>query len=227
MSVVAIDGPSGSGKSTVAERVATALGWPHLDTGAYYRAATLAVLRAGVDPEDSTRVAVETARHAYDQVEGRMFLDGEDVSEEIRSSRVNEMVSVVAAVPAVRELMVDLQRRWVERRGGRAVVEGRDIGSVVFPEAPVKIHLTADPEVRATRRAEQSGESDRRAVEEDLARRDRLDSTRTSSPLVVAEGAVVVDTTHLSVDQVVETVLGLVDHASRETRSAARDAPSS
>jgi cytidylate kinase len=224
--VVAIDGPGGSGKSTVARRVSELLGWPHLDTGAYYRAAALAVLRAGVDPDDPAAVAAEVGRHEYRQVDGRMLLDGEDVTREIRERHVTGVVSRIAAVPEVRRIMVDLQRRWVAENGGNAVVEGRDIGSVVFPDSPVKVHLTADPSTRAARRAAQMGIGPAEA-EAELTARDRIDSTRDVAPLEVAEGAEIVDTTHLGVDQVVSRVLDLVDQRRREISSAARDAPSS
>jgi cytidylate kinase len=207
--IVAVDGPSGTGKSTVSRAVARHRGLPHLDTGAFYRAATLAVLRSGVSPGDAQAAAAVVAAAEMDQIEGRMFLDAEDVTEEIRSSEVTQTVSQVSAHPAVRKLLVDHQRRWVERHGGRAVVEGRDIGSVVFPDATVKIYLDARPEVRAQRRALETGESPEEVLK-DIRRRDEYDSTRSASPLTVPKGAVIVDTSDLSFDEVVESVLALL-----------------
>lgn len=209
--VIAIDGPGGSGKSTVSRRVAERLGWAHLDTGAFYRAAALAVLRAGVAPDDADGVvrAVEAASIELD--DGRVVLGGADVSSEIRGVEVTAVVSAVSALPGVRARMVEAQRAWVDAHGA-AVVEGRDIGTVVFPSAPVKVFLTADPAERARRRARDEGR-DPDAVAADLARRDRSDSTRAASPLQAAPDAVVVDTTELSVDTVVEEVVRLAEAA--------------
>lgn len=208
--VVAIDGPGGVGKSTVSRRVAAALGLAHLDTGAFYRAATLAVLAAGVDPAAVAEVEPVVAEVSIGQTEGRTWLDGREVSDEIRSDAVTAAVSKVAAHPPVRERMVDAQRAWVAARGGRAVVEGRDIGTVVFPDARLKVFLDADPEVRARRRSGETGGATP-AVAEALRRRDRLDSTRGVSPLRVADDAVVIDTTDLGIDEVVGMVLELLD----------------
>jgi cytidylate kinase len=207
--IVTIDGPGGTGKSTVSRVVAHKAGLPHLDTGAFYRAATLAVLEAGIDPVDSDAVLDVVAGLRLGQEAGRMYLDGRDVSEEIRSEEVTGAVSAVSAHPGVRERLVDMQRVWIAEHGERGVVEGRDIGSVVFPEADVKVFLDASAEVRAQRRARETGES----VDEvlaDLNRRDRFDSTRTTSPLTIPNDAVVVDTSHLSFDEVVERLLALV-----------------
>ena len=201
--VVAIDGPGGSGKSTVSRRLADRLGLPHLDTGAFYRAATLAVLRAGADPTDAGGVMEAVAAVEMDQRDGRMILGGEDVGDEIRTDEVTSAVSAVSAHPEVRARMVDAQRAWVERSGGSAVVEGRDIGSVVFPDAALKVFLTATPDERARRRARET-DADEDAIAADLVRRDRHDSTRAASPLVAAPGAVVVDTTHMTIDEVVD-----------------------
>ncbi len=214
--VIAIDGPGGSGKSTVSRLLAERLGAVHLDTGAFYRAATLAALRAGVDLEDGEAVTAEVARHRLEQEAGRMLLDGEDVSADIRTPEVDRSVSVVSAYPEVRRLMVDAQRDWVRRRGGTAVVEGRDIGTVVFPAASLKVFLEASPEERARRRARESG-LDAEAVQRELRRRDRLDRSRATSPLRPADDAVVIDTTELSVDEVVDRIiaaLGRVGEAS-------------
>lgn len=207
--LVAIDGPGGAGKSTVSRQVAQRLGAAHLDTGAFYRAATLAVLEAGAEPTDATSVLAAMEGRVVDQRDGRTFLDRRDVSVEIRSEPVTAAVSAVAAHAELRRGMVEGQRRWVERLGGRAVVEGRDIGTVVFPEADLKVFLDADPTVRATRRSgEIGGAADR--VAEALSRRDRFDSNRAVSPLRPASDAVVIDTTDLSINQVVEQVLALV-----------------
>lgn len=196
--------------------VAERAGLPHLDTGAFYRAATLAVLRAGVDPADSAEVYAVVSGTSMDQEEGRMYLDGEDVSAEVRGEAVTAAVSAVSSHSDVRSLLVDKQRAWAEEHGG-GVVEGRDIGSVVFPDAEVKVFLNASPEVRARRRALETGERFE-GVLADLNRRDRLDSTRAASPLTVPDGAVVLDTSELSLDQVVERLLELV-RSERQTDS--------
>lgn len=208
--IVTMDGPSGTGKSTVSRAVAARAGLPHLDTGAFYRAATLAILQSGVDPEDEEAVTGVVKNLALDQSEGSMYLNGEDISAEIRGEQVTGAVSRVSAYANVRSILVEHQRRWVEQHGGRAVVEGRDIGSVVFPNAALKVYLDARPEVRAARRAAQDGDYDSTRVLKDIARRDHLDSTRSTSPLTVPDGAEIVDTSDLSFDQVVETVMDLV-----------------
>lgn len=207
--IVTIDGPSGTGKSTVSRAVARAVGLPHLDTGAFYRAATVAVLAAGVDPEDRERAEDLVADIDLDQTDGVTLLDGRDVSAEIRDDPVNQSVSAVSAHPGVRSQLVGLQREWVDDQGGRAVVEGRDIGSVVFPDADLKVYLDARPEIRAMRRARERG-GDPADVAQTMARRDRLDSTRETSPLTIPDGAVVVDTSEMTFDQVVEHVIGLI-----------------
>jgi CMP/dCMP kinase len=210
--VVAIDGPGGVGKSTVSSRVAAALEMAHLDTGAFYRAATLLVLEAGADPADDVAVEGAVTGAVIDQHEGRTTIGERDVSAPIRSDDVTAAVSAVSSHPGLRHRMVDQQRAWVDREGGRAVVEGRDIGSVVFPDAGVKVYLDAHPDTRAARRSGESG-GEATSVAEALRRRDELDSTRPASPLVRAPDAHVIDTTHLSVDQVVERVLALVGDA--------------
>lgn len=208
--IVTLDGPGGTGKSSASRELARRLGLPHLDTGAYYRAATLAALRSGVDPEDESTAAECVSSLDLDQSAGRMFLNGEDVSGEIRSDEVTAAVSAISRHPGVREQLVQRQRDWVGERGGVAVVEGRDIGSVVFPDAEVKVYLDARPEVRAQRRSDESGEPFEEVLA-DLRRRDALDSGRASSPLKVPEGAAVIDTSDLSLEQVVEALLALVD----------------
>jgi len=213
--VVAVDGPAGVGKSTVARAVAAALGAPYLDTGAFYRAVTLAVVRSGVDPADAAAVLAVAAATDLDFAGGVMLLDGEPVTEAVRAPEVVALVSAVSAFPEVRRVVVQQQRAWVERRGGRAVVEGRDIGTVVFPEAPVKVYLTADAAERARRRAgdaEAAGQSVE-AIERQLRARDHADSTREASPLRPADDAVTIDTTALTLEQVVRIVMGLVAEA--------------
>lgn len=208
--VVAIDGPGGAGKSTVSRLVAERIGAVHLDTGALYRAATLAVLAAGVDPDDEMGVATVVADCVVDQHQGRTFLNGADVTGAIRSESVTRAVSAVSAVPEVRRQLVEAQRRWVDRHRGPAVVEGRDIGTVVFPEAALKVFLDADPDVRAERRSGETGGT-RSSVAEALSLRDTFDSTRATSPLRAAAEAVHIDTTHLTLDEVVDRVLRLLE----------------
>ncbi|MEZ5234775.1 MAG: (d)CMP kinase [Acidimicrobiales bacterium] len=206
--VVAIDGPAGSGKSTVAKRVAAELGLTYLDTGAMYRAVTAAVLHDGIDPHDDAAVAEVAAACTID-VGHRVTVDGRDVTAEIRGPAVTASVSAVAANPDVRATMVDQQRAIVGRQRG-GVLEGRDIGTVVFPDARLKVFLTASPEARAARRAgEGTTGTDAAAVAADLARRDHLDSSRAASPLATAVDAVVVDTTDMTIEQVVARVVDL------------------
>jgi cytidylate kinase len=211
--IVTMDGPAGSGKSTVSRAVAERLGLPHLDTGAFYRAAGVAALASGVDLADGAATVSVLEHLSLDLVEGRMFIDGEDVSDEIRTVEATEASSRVSAHPEMRRILVGCQREWVGRHDNRAVVEGRDIGSVVFPDATLKIYLDARPEVRARRRAEQSGEA-LDDVQAGIEARDHRDSTREASPLTVPGGAVVIDTSDLTFDQVVDRVVGLVEQAS-------------
>jgi cytidylate kinase len=223
--VVAIDGPAGTGKSSVAKGLARTLGTRFLDTGAMYRIVTLAVLRAGVDPADHE--AVEQVASAVQLSVGsepdgaRCFLAGEDVSSEIRGDDVTRAVSAVSAVPAVRARLVALQRAMAEGAGG-VVVEGRDIGTVVLPGAPVKIFLTASAETRARRRNDQNLASgladDYEGVLADVRRRDHLDSTRAVSPLRAAPDAVVVDTSDMTEAQVIAHLLELVRQRSGAVR---------
>lgn len=214
--VVAMDGPSGTGKSTVSRRLARACGAAYLDTGAMYRAATLAVLRAGVEPDSPDAVAVAVAadlESVTDPAAPRIRLGGEDVEAEIRGPEVTRAVSAVSALPEVREVMVRRQRELISHADG-IVVEGRDIGSVVAPDAPLKVYLTASEEVRAARRGAQDRKAGRAAddaaVLADVRRRDRLDSTRKTSPLHAAPDALVLDTDELSVDAVLDELLRLV-----------------
>lgn len=208
MKVVAIDGPAGSGKSTVSRGVAAALGLPTLDTGAMYRATALAALEAGVDLGDAEAVA-QVARRADIAVErGVTTLAGTDVSEEIRGPRVTAAVSQVSSHPPVRAILVERQRAWVEHHGG-GVVEGRDIGTVVLPDAPLKVFITARDEVRAQRRQRDEASAaravDAGAVREALNRRDRADGTlgRATRPEDAAPDAIVVDTSDITADEVI------------------------
>jgi CMP/dCMP kinase len=206
--VIAIDGPAGSGKSTVARGVAARLGLSYLDTGAMYRSVAFAVLQRGIDPADDDTLAL-LAREVELDVGDRVIVDGVDATAEIRGPAVTRIVSAVSAVPAVRQEMVRRQRAWVEEHGG-GVVEGRDIGTVVFPDADLKVFLTASDEERARRRQKDDAAPDVTAVAADLARRDRLDSTRPVSPLKPADDAVVIDTTGRTVDEVVDQILSLL-----------------
>ncbi|MCP5028104.1 MAG: (d)CMP kinase [Actinomycetia bacterium] len=203
--VVAIDGGSGVGKTTLSRALAQRLGLDHLDTGAMYRAVTFAVLRDGVDPADDPAVTELTSRLVL-HIGAQVFVDGDDATEAIRGPEVTNAVSAVAAHPGVRTDLVARQRAWVaEHRGG--VVEGRDIGTVVCPDADLKIYLVADDEVRAARRAVDEARTDQSEVASDLARRDRADSTRRHDPLRMADDALEVDTSHHSVDELVQLLL--------------------
>ncbi len=195
--VIAIDGPAGSGKSTVSRALASRLGIERLDTGAMYRTVAWAALRRRLDPGDQSSVA-ELARNLSFSVGERVEADGTDITADIRGPEVNSAVSAVAANPGVRAVLVERQRAWVAEHGG-GVIEGRDIGSVVFPDADVKIFLTASSDERARRRPEEGASA--------LSRRDHLDSTRTMSPLGVADGARIIDTTDRAVEDIVDEVL--------------------
>jgi cytidylate kinase len=195
--IIAIDGPAGSGKSSVSRALAARLGVERLDTGAMYRAVAWASLDRSIDPDDRDAVAA-VARSIDIAVGDRVSVDGTDVTEAIRGPEVSAAVSAVAANPDVRAVMVRRQREWAAEHGG-GVIEGRDIGSVVFPGADLKIYLTASAEERARRRPEEGADA--------VARRDRIDSTRPISPLGVAEGARVIDTTDRPVEDIVDEVM--------------------
>jgi CMP/dCMP kinase len=220
--VIALDGPSGTGKSTVARRLAMLLGAGYLNTGAMYRTVTLAVLRAGVDVGDAAEVARVAEgvdlRIGTDPADQEVWLGEETVSAEIRGRAVTLAVSAVSAVPRVRELLK--LRQWeiideVRATRGGVVVEGRDIGTVIAPDAPLKVFLTASADARALRRTNQDAAEGRvstlDATRADVERRDGLDSSRAAAPLQAAEDAVWLDTTDLDVDGVLNRILGLVD----------------
>ncbi|MTA93633.1 MAG: (d)CMP kinase [Actinobacteria bacterium] len=216
VTVVAIDGPAGAGKSTVARLVADEIGVPYLDTGAMYRCVALAVLRRGVSHGDVDEIAsiaesVEITLHA-----DTVLLDGQDVSTEIRTSEVGAVVSIIAAMTPVRNSMRSQQQKWIADHGG-GVVEGRDIGTVVLPHADVKIFLTASAQERAARRVQQSG-GDLAQVAKEIEDRDHLDSTRQDSPLQPASDAVHVDTTGLSISEVVASIVAIV-HKKQEIKN--------
>ena len=209
MRVIAIDGPAGAGKSTVARALAARLGLEYLDTGAMYRGVTLAAMRHDIDPADVDAVAKLAETVSLDVGEHAVLVDGVDVTTEIRSREVTAAVSAVAANSAVRAELVRRQRIWANERGG-GVLEGRDIGSVVFPDAELKLYLTASPRVRAERRVSEAG-GDVDEIEQAIARRDHYDSSRADGPLVEAHGAVVIDTTGLSIDEVLVQIEQLLE----------------
>ena len=213
MRVIAIDGPAGAGKSTVARQVSTATGLRYLDTGAMYRCVALEVQNTATDPNNADAVG-KIAREVKVVIErDAAKLNGVDVSAEIRSSEINGIVSIIAAHTPVRDAMREQQRLWIrDHQGG--VVEGRDIGTVVFPEAILKVFLTASPEVRAERRVGQTG-GDIKAVAASIAERDHLDSTRLDSPLRPSQGSVIVDSSNRTIKEVVAEIVShfeRVDH---------------
>ncbi len=210
MRVIAIDGPAGAGKSTVARQVSTATGLRYLDTGAMYRCVALAVQQSSTDPHDAEAVG-DIAREVSVIIErDAAKLNGKDVSTEIRSGEINGIVSIIAAHTPVRDAMREQQRRWIrDHQGG--VVEGRDIGTVVFPDAILKVFLTASPQVRAERRVGQAG-GDIEAVAASIAERDHLDSTRLDSPLKPSQDSVVVDSSRRTIEEVVAEI---VEHFER------------
>ncbi len=213
--VVAVDGTSGSGKSSTCRGVAVRLGLRYLDTGAMFRALTWWLLREGVDVYDPRAVAARTAEPSMvsgtDPANPTIEVDGTDVAAAIRTDEVNRAVSPVSTVPEVRARLLELQREIIG--AGGIVVEGRDIASVVWPQAEVKVYLTADPGARAVRRAAEEGGSDLSATEQVLRERDRIDSGRTAAPLVMTDGAVQVDTTDHALEEVIDRVVELVRKA--------------
>ena len=218
--VVAIDGPSGSGKSSTSRGVAARLGLRYLDTGAMFRAITWWMLTHDVDTSDPEAVAERAGEpiieSGTDPLDPTILVDGADASVAIRSDEVNAAVSPVSAVPAVRARLLELQREIigaVTTGDDGIVVEGRDIGSVVAPDAPVKLFLSADPGARAVRRAAEAG-GDVAATRESLLARDKIDSGRTTAPLTIADGAVHIDTTPYTLDEVISQVVALVEAVS-------------
>lgn len=212
--VVAIDGPGGAGKSTIARLLAQKLNYLHLDTGAMYRAVTLAALREDIDFNQQEKL-IELARKidiSFDQ-KGEIFLDGENVSEEIRKAEVNKHVSQTAAVKGVRDVLVKKQQQLA--RNNKVVMDGRDITTVVLPEADHKFFLTASLEERARRRYQEvrskNKDADFEKIKESIARRDKMDSEREHSPLKKAEDAVLVDTTNLSIDEVLAKMIEIIE----------------
>ena len=213
MTKIAIDGPAGAGKSSISKKVAKALGYIYIDTGAMYRTVGLKAVRCGIDTKDSEGVAsilpTLDIDIRHEGVEQHIFLDGENVSDQIRTPEISMAASNVSAIPAVRVALVDLQRKLAENHD--VVMDGRDIGSFVLPDAEVKIFLTASVDARAQRRYKElleKGETvDFEAVREDMILRDKQDSTRAVSPLVVAEGATVIDTSKLNFEESVNAVI--------------------
>ncbi|MCQ9332512.1 (d)CMP kinase [Corynebacterium phoceense] len=220
--IVAVDGPSGTGKSSTCRQLAKDVGAKYVDTGAMYRVATLAVLRAGVDPADTQAVIAATAdlplEVSDDPDSKQVLLAGEDVSKVIREDEVTRNVSAVSAIPEVRQNLVDLQRK-LAAQAHRAIVEGRDIGTVVLADAPVKIFMTASAQVRAQRRYDQNVAagiaSDFDTVLADVERRDAADSSRATSPLRPAEDAVVVDTSELTLQEVLQRLTAIIKESAR------------
>lgn len=220
--ILTVDGPSGTGKSTMCRALAKRLDAKYVDTGAMYRVATLAVLRAGIDPADTAAVIEATAdlplEVSDDPDSTQVLLAGEDVKGEIRGPEVTRHVSAVSAIPEVRVNLVELQRK-LAREAGRAIVEGRDIGTVVLPNAPAKVFMTASPEVRAKRRYDQDVAAGREAdfdvVLADVKRRDEADSSRATSPLKPAEDAELVDTSAMTPDEVLAALTAVVERSAR------------
>jgi len=217
--VIAVDGPSGSGKSSTSRGVAARLGLRYLDTGAQFRAITHWMLGNGVDIDDPTAIAAHADKgeitSGTNPLDPTIEVDGVDVALAIRGEDVTGAVSPVSAVPEVRQRLLALQRQIIEDSllAGGIVVEGRDIGSVVWPQAEVKVYLTADPVARAQRRAAEQGGSDVAATQASLAARDLIDSGRTTAPLTVPEGAVHIDSTDLTLNEVIDRIVALAEAA--------------
>jgi len=216
--IIAIDGPSGAGKSTVGKILAKRLGLVYLDTGAMYRAVGLAVLRAKIDPAD-TETIINLVKNLSIEFKGlgdelRIFLDGEDVSEQIRDERVSKMASIVSTIPEVRRILVERQRQIGTQSGNGCVLDGRDIGTVVFPDADFKFFLTAKPEARARRRYEENLKKGIQTSYEDtlaeIQDRDLRDTSRLDSPLQIPENAFVIDTSEMDLEEVLSQLLDII-----------------
>ena len=225
--IIAIDGPSGAGKGTVARAVARALGYRHVDTGAMYRALAWQALANGIELSDEAAIAALARRATFELTGERVVIDGQDVSGAIRTPEIDVAAAAVARLPAVRRALVERQRELAA--GGGVVVEGRDIGSVVFPEADVKIYLDASPDERARRRAHDPAHASRGGavaeVATALAARDHQDRTREASPLVAAHDAILIDTTNVPIEEVVQRVMDVINRA-RSGPEARPQAPS-
>ena len=206
--IIAIDGPAGSGKSTIAKALAERLNLEYLDTGAMYRAVALISIQQKIETTDEKQVLAIAKEMDFNFEDGICVVNGFDATKEIRGSEVTRVVSVVAAMPTVRQEMVERQRLWVEKRSG-GVVEGRDIGSVVFPKAKVKVYLTASEEVRAERRIEQEETLDASKVADSIRKRDEADIGRSTSPLVRSEGSIEIDTSLMEIEETIEEILGV------------------
>jgi cytidylate kinase len=210
--VITIDGPVGVGKSTISKILSQKLNYTYLDTGAMYRAFSLKILELGVSIKDKEKIISVIQNTDLNYLDGKVFLDGEDVSNKIRTKEVEAIVSEIAAIPEVRKFMSGIQRRIASK--GKVILEGRDCGTVIYPEARYKFYLTASVEERAKRRINDEKYSNKHSsleeVIESINKRDKIDMTREDSPLKVPDGAMVIDTTNLSIDEVVEIIMSQI-----------------
>jgi len=210
--VITIDGPVGVGKSTISKILSQKLNYTYLDTGAMYRAFSLKILELGVSIKDKEKIISVIQNTDLNYLDGKVFLDGEDVSNKIRTKEVEAIVSEIAAIPEVRKFISGIQRRIASK--GKVILEGRDCGTVIYPEARYKFYLTASVEERAKRRINDEKYSNKHSsleeVIESINKRDKIDMTREDSPLKVPDGAMVIDTTNLSIDEVVEIIMSQI-----------------